>query len=221
MLLFAYGTLMYGLPAHRLLVGSLFAGRGCTRGELYLCEGYPLLVAEGEGCVWGELYHVEEHVAMRIDWYEGASSPTSPWRRMSVDVDVLGVRVHAVAYGVGSRSRASKLCEHLEGPLPHGDYGLVARRGPPRWLVVVPFGAEQPPGLTLGSMSVQVQDATLEERCLANAPGSRIEAAALDLLAEREALEEWAEGLGCKLHGVEAKLEGYPVYPVAPLGARG
>ncbi len=220
-LLFAYGTLMYGLPGHRLLAGSVFAGRGCTRGLLYICDGYPLLVTGGESCVWGELYQVSEALLPRIDWYEGAGSPSSPWRRISVKVDVAGLLVDAMAYGLSSKDEAARLCEKLEGPVEHGDYGRVARRGPPRWLVAVPIGAEQPPGLMLGASTGRLIDATLSGYCVTSSPGSRIETTIADILAEHDVLAEWAGSLGCSLHGVEAEVEGVRVYPVAPLGARG
>ena len=219
MLLFAYGTLMYGLRAHNLLVGSLFAGRGSTRGALYLCDGYPLLVAEGEGRVWGELYHVDEPSLSRIEWYEGVSSPSSPWKRLSVTVDVLGLRVDAFAYGAPSLRVAEELCSELQGPYEHGDYRLLVRGGPPRWLVATPPGV-RPPGLPLGGGVVRVEGFGVVGGCLAPAAGG-VELEAHDVLARLEDLEEWAGGLGCRLGGVRGESRGFSVYPVAPLGARG
>ncbi len=96
-LLFVYGTLMYGLSAHELLVGSDFAGRGYVRGSLYLCDGYPLLVLDGEGVVWGELYHVDAARLSHIDHYEGADTG-SPWSRVRVEVVIDDVHVWAYAY---------------------------------------------------------------------------------------------------------------------------
>jgi len=212
-LLFVYGTLMYGMEAHGLLVGSLFAGRGYTRGALYSCNGYPLLVLDEDGRVWGELYHVDAAQLARIDHYEGVDLG-SPWRRVRVRVFIDGVEVRAFAYG-SRRVEAERLCGRLRS-LGLEDYGVVAGRRHARWLVAVPEGL-QPPGLHLGVDSGVVENLYWNGRCFEEDGGERI--LLYDLLASREELEEWARSLGCSLGGVEASKGGFSVYPYAPLAS--
>jgi len=220
MLLFVYGTLMYGMPAHGLLVGSVFAGRGVLRARLYLCDGYPLAVLGEEGVVWGELYHVDETVVPRIDHYEGADLPGSPWRPVNVEVDVLGLRVRARAYASRSAAEAERLCGELK-PLEADDYRLVAGGGPPRWLIAVPSLSPPPPGIGLASSEGVARDVYAADDCLSPG-GGEAEVTLYDILAGREELDEWARGLGCSLGGVEVDAGGRRLYPLAPLaGARG
>ncbi len=220
MLLFVYGTLMYGMPAHGLLVGSVFAGRGVLRARLYLCDGYPLAVLGEEGATWGELYHVDETLLPRIDHYEGADLPDSPWRPLHVEVDVLGVRVRARVYASRSRREAEERCAVLT-PLEAGDYRAVAGGGPPRWLIAVPSFSPPPPGIQLAAYEGVARGAYALDDCLYR-DGGEAEVTVYDLLAGRGELEEWTGELGCSLGGVEVEAGRHRVYPLAPMaGARG
>ena len=214
MLVFAYGTLMYGLAAHGLLAGSVFAGRGWVEGRLYICDGYPLLVAGEDGRVWGELYHVSGEAVPRIDHYEGADIPSSPWRPLRVDVNVDGVRVRARAYGLKSVKEARHLCDELRD-VDADDYRVVVGGGPPRWLVAVPEYEAGPPGITLGVGRGSLRGYSWLGDCFS--PDGYEEVNIYDVLADRSELEEWARESGCRLGGVRVEYNGVEVYPYALL----
>jgi gamma-glutamylcyclotransferase (GGCT)/AIG2-like uncharacterized protein YtfP len=71
-LLFVYGTLMRGQPAHRLLRGARFLYRTTTPPgfTLYDLGPYPAAVGRGHGRVHGELYAVPPTLLRRLDAYE-------------------------------------------------------------------------------------------------------------------------------------------------------
>ncbi|MFN3876583.1 MAG: gamma-glutamylcyclotransferase, partial [Flavobacteriales bacterium] len=72
-LLFVYGTLMRGQPAHRLmrrarlLISHATTPVGFT---LYDLGPYPAAVRQGSGRVYGELYAVPSVLLRRLDTYE-------------------------------------------------------------------------------------------------------------------------------------------------------
>jgi gamma-glutamylcyclotransferase (GGCT)/AIG2-like uncharacterized protein YtfP len=71
-LLFVYGTLMRGQPAHRLMRGARLLGRVTTPPDftLYDLGPYPAAVRRGHGRVHGELYAVPTTLLRRLDAYE-------------------------------------------------------------------------------------------------------------------------------------------------------
>lgn len=75
-LLFVYGTLMRGEPAHGLLAGSPFLGAARTEPGHALVDlgAYPGLVREGSGQVSGECYAVTTADLERLDAYEDVPS---------------------------------------------------------------------------------------------------------------------------------------------------
>ncbi len=213
--MFAYGTLMYGLSAHGLLAGSRFAGRGWVEGRLYICDGYPLLVVGGGGRVWGELYRVPGEALPRIDHYEGADVPDSPWRPIRVEVHVDGVSVRARAYGLRSAGDAERLCSELV-EAGASDYRVVVGGGPPRWLVAVPEYEASPPGITLGVEAGALRGYSWLDTCFS--PDGYEDVNVYDVVVGEGELREWAEELGCKLGGVRVEARGDgEVYPYAPL----
>jgi gamma-glutamylcyclotransferase (GGCT)/AIG2-like uncharacterized protein YtfP len=77
MILFVYGTLKNGFPAHDLMAGSTFLGEARTVPgfQLYAAtKYYPMMVAETtENAVEGELWEVPEYLLSQLDFYEGPS----------------------------------------------------------------------------------------------------------------------------------------------------
>lgn len=73
-LLFVYGTLMRGEPAHGKLAGAPFAGEAWTTPgfELVHLGEYPGLVAGGRMAVCGELYRAHPGLLLILDEYEDA-----------------------------------------------------------------------------------------------------------------------------------------------------
>jgi gamma-glutamylaminecyclotransferase len=72
--LFVYGSLLAGQPAHGLLAGARFAGRAQTPPCYTLLDGgdFPALVLGGTSAVEGELYEVgDAETWARLDDYEG------------------------------------------------------------------------------------------------------------------------------------------------------
>jgi gamma-glutamylcyclotransferase (GGCT)/AIG2-like uncharacterized protein YtfP len=110
--LFAYGTLMRGLPLHRVLAaGAAFLGPGTVRGRLLDLGRYPGLVAGG-GRVRGELYRLARAELLgRLDRQEGYNFE----RRRAWVARAAGPRVLAWIYRYrGPRGRAT--------PIPTGDW---------------------------------------------------------------------------------------------------
>lgn len=75
-LLFVYGTMSFGQPAHSLLAGCRFAGRAAVRGLLAPAGGHVALIPNADGWVRGELYELPGGRALgnllaRLDGYEG------------------------------------------------------------------------------------------------------------------------------------------------------
>jgi gamma-glutamylcyclotransferase (GGCT)/AIG2-like uncharacterized protein YtfP len=70
--LFVYGTLLRGEPAHALLDGAAALGPAKTAAafDLYDLGPYPALVAEGSVAVAGEVYEVTAHSLAAIDIHE-------------------------------------------------------------------------------------------------------------------------------------------------------
>ena len=71
-LLFVYGTLMRGEPAHRMLTGrATFVDDGHLGGTLLHLDRHPGLV-DGPGRVWGEVWRlVTPELLQTLDEYEG------------------------------------------------------------------------------------------------------------------------------------------------------
>ncbi|AEM38177.1 AIG2 family protein [Pyrolobus fumarii 1A] len=214
MLLFAYGTLMYGMPSHGLMAGARFAGRGWVKGQLFLCDGYPLLVLEGDGRVWGELYHVPAYSIARIDHYEGADLPDSPWRRVTTHVYIDGVELRATVYASPSVKFARNACDEIT-ELQTSDYRDVVKLGPPRWLVALPMETYAPPGIILGSEQGVANGASWLGSCFA--PDGSEEVTVYDVLVSHNELMEWIRSLGCSFGGLRVKTGDVEVYPVAPV----
>lgn len=71
MLLFVYGSLMYGFALHFYLKHAHFVGRGFIKGyTLYNLGFYPCIV-HGTGKVFGEVYEVNNKTLAAIDKVEG------------------------------------------------------------------------------------------------------------------------------------------------------
>jgi gamma-glutamylaminecyclotransferase len=72
MLLFVYGTLMRGEPAHALLGDSIYLGEARTVPGFTLVDlgPYPALLRLGQGTAWGELYELPTVLLGTLDDYE-------------------------------------------------------------------------------------------------------------------------------------------------------
>lgn len=74
--LFVYGTLMRGQPAHGLLAGQTFLGGAVTAPGHRLIDlgSYPGLieVAGSDSAVYGEVWEVDDARLAELDDYEGA-----------------------------------------------------------------------------------------------------------------------------------------------------
>jgi gamma-glutamylcyclotransferase (GGCT)/AIG2-like uncharacterized protein YtfP len=104
-MLFVYGTLKRGFPAHRRFCGdAVFVTRAAVRGRLHLHpHGYPVLALPAStlvagldwGWVEGEILRLRDpgRSLARIDAYEGVV-PGVPghYRRLPVPVRAAGVR---------------------------------------------------------------------------------------------------------------------------------
>lgn len=104
-LLFVYGTLKRGFPAHRRFCGdAVFVTRAAVRGRLHLHpHGYPVLALPSStlvaspdwGWVEGEVVRLRDpgRSLARIDAYEGVvAGVTGQYRRLRVPVRAAGVR---------------------------------------------------------------------------------------------------------------------------------
>lgn len=112
-LLFAYGTLMRGLPLHFLIERrSEFIAGGSIGGDLVALGGYPGALSDGSGRIRGEVYRLESaEVLTALDSAEG---PEFQRRLTSVRLDD-GREMRAWAYWfTGGAGRAV--------PIPGGDY---------------------------------------------------------------------------------------------------
>ena len=76
-LLFAYGTLMRGLPLHLLLERRAeWLGTGSIRGRLVDLGGYPGALPDGTGTMRGELYRLQSPELLAVlDSAEGPEFP--------------------------------------------------------------------------------------------------------------------------------------------------
>lgn len=111
-LLFAYGTLMRGLPLHRLLgERARFLGEATAGGQLLHLGRYPGLVA-GPGRVRGELYRLADpELLVTLDREEGYNFE----RRLTAVMRADGRRARAWTYWYrGPRERAI--------PIPDGHW---------------------------------------------------------------------------------------------------
>ena len=117
-LLFVYGTLMRGEPAHRFLTGrATFVDDGHVAGTLLDLGRFPGLVA-GPGRVWGEVWRLEAPELLRtLDEYEGYNFE----RRRATATLASGRRVRVLVYhycGQGSRSTADAVTRaRARGPV--------------------------------------------------------------------------------------------------------
>ncbi|MDH5673527.1 MAG: gamma-glutamylcyclotransferase [Myxococcales bacterium] len=74
-LLFVYGTLLRGEPAHHLLEGAPLIASAHTAPNFRFVEleaRYPALVDGGTLAVSGEIYRIREDLLERLDRYEDA-----------------------------------------------------------------------------------------------------------------------------------------------------
>lgn len=73
MVLFVYGTLRRGEPAHGLLARARYLGAASTAAAFELVDfgAYPALVRGGALSVMGELYEIDERTLASLDAYEG------------------------------------------------------------------------------------------------------------------------------------------------------
>lgn len=75
-LIFVYGSLLKGGPAHRLLNDCKYLGRGRVDGYTLLnLQAFPGAVPCKEGHVWGELYSLPDNpqpVVDALERYEGS-----------------------------------------------------------------------------------------------------------------------------------------------------
>lgn len=93
-LIFVYGSLCSGEPAHARLAGAEFLGERWTRPHYTLLDlgAYPGLMASGETRVRGELYRVSAAQLGELDFYEG-----HPEEFVRVPID-LGPEIEAEGY---------------------------------------------------------------------------------------------------------------------------
>ena len=112
-LLFAYGTLMRGLPLHHLIEGQAeFVAAGSIGGRLVDLGGYPGALPGGPGVIRGEVYRLQSSdVLSALDTEEG---PEFPRRLTPVRLDE-GAEVRAWTYWFSGSVNGAV-------PIPHGDY---------------------------------------------------------------------------------------------------
>lgn len=83
--LFAYGTLLAGGDAARLLDGCERVGPAVVSGALYdVDDTYPALVLAGKGAVRGEIWRCPPEILPVLDEYEGVAEGL--FRRVAVRV---------------------------------------------------------------------------------------------------------------------------------------
>jgi gamma-glutamylcyclotransferase (GGCT)/AIG2-like uncharacterized protein YtfP len=112
-LLFAYGTLMRGLPLHHLIEERAeFVATGSIGGRLVDLGGYPGALPGGSGTIRGEVYRLRSaDILAALDSAEG---PEFPRRLTPVRLDD-GGEVRAWTYWFSGSVNGA-------GPIPHGDY---------------------------------------------------------------------------------------------------
>ena len=96
MILFIYGTLKRGFPAHDLMAGAEFIGEAVTEPgfRLYSEGWYPMMVTDPTGfAIEGELWEIPESVLSRLDHYEG-----SGYQRVTIPLQSPHAEKLAVAY---------------------------------------------------------------------------------------------------------------------------
>ena len=111
-LLFAYGTLMRGLPLHHLIEGRAeFVAAGSIGGRLVDLGGYPGAL-RGAGTIRGEVYRLRSaDLLAALDAAEGPEFPRRPTRVRLDD----GREVSAWTYWFDGSVNGAV-------PIPHGDY---------------------------------------------------------------------------------------------------
>ncbi|MEO0812200.1 MAG: gamma-glutamylcyclotransferase family protein [Myxococcota bacterium] len=112
-LLFAYGTLMRGEPAHSLLADAAFLGRICTaRGfGLVRLEGYPGMIESTGDVVHGELYELPDPARWHLlDEYEDCPNEyVRRWIPLATAVPHAGTYPRAQSYLVRDPGRAPRI----------------------------------------------------------------------------------------------------------------
>ena len=112
-LLFAYGTLMCGLPLHHLIEGRAeFVAAGRIGGRLVDLGGYPGALPGGSGTIRGEVYRLRS--ANLLAALDSAEGPEFPRRLTPVRLDD-GGEVRAWTYWFSGSVNGAV-------PIPHGDY---------------------------------------------------------------------------------------------------
>jgi gamma-glutamylcyclotransferase (GGCT)/AIG2-like uncharacterized protein YtfP len=112
-LLFAYGTLMCGLPLHHLIEGRAeFVAAGSIAGRLVDLGGYPGALPGGPGTIRGEVYRLRS--AGLLTALDSAEGPEFPRSLTPVRLDD-GHEVRAWTYWFSGSVNGA-------GPIPHGDY---------------------------------------------------------------------------------------------------
>ena len=112
-LLFAYGTLMCGLPLHHLIEGRAeFVAAGRIGGRLVDLGGYPGALPGGAGTIRGEVYRLRS--ADLLTGLDSAEGPEFPRHLTPVRLDD-GGEVRAWTYWFSGSVNGA-------GPIPHGDY---------------------------------------------------------------------------------------------------
>ena len=112
-LLFAYGTLMRGLPLHHLIEGRAeFVAAGSIGGRLVDLGGYPGALPGGPGTICGEVYRLRS--ADLLAALDSAEGPEFPRRLTPVRLDD-GREMRAWTYWFNGSVNGAV-------PIPHGDY---------------------------------------------------------------------------------------------------
>ncbi len=111
--LFAYGTLMRGLPFHALLQGRAeFVATGSVGGRLMDLGGFPGGLPGGDGVIWGEIHRLRSaDVLVALDSAEGREFS----RRLTPVRLEDGREVRAWVYWFNGAARQAV-------PIPEGDY---------------------------------------------------------------------------------------------------
>jgi gamma-glutamylcyclotransferase (GGCT)/AIG2-like uncharacterized protein YtfP len=112
-LLFAYGTLMSGMPLHHLIgERAEFVAAGSIGGCLVDLGGYPGALPGGAGTIRGEVYRLRSaSVLAAVDAAEG---PDFPRRLTAIRLDD-GSEVRAWTYWFNGSVNGAV-------PIPNGDY---------------------------------------------------------------------------------------------------
>ena len=112
-LLFAYGTLMRGLPLHYLIEGrAAFVAAGSIGGRLVDLGGYPGALPDGAGTIHGEVYRL--HSVDLLAALDSAEGPEFPRRLSPVRLED-GRQVRAWTYWFNGSVNGAV-------PIPDGDY---------------------------------------------------------------------------------------------------